>query len=116
MHPNVSLLLLLWTVFPPLYMLPMGKIICKDGVCFHGYAKDTQVCFKQHKQSWPKVLAPVLLCQTMHRFSQIFVAITNALVLSCLFHLLALKEHKKAEGTQNFKNGLDKTIGPSSEL
>ena len=58
-------------------------------------------------------------CQIMHHFSQKIVAMTNALVFTCLFLLFALEQHKKSEkkcqiwldSTQNSKNGLDKMIG-----
>ena len=53
-------------------------------------------------------------CQIIYHFSQNIVAITNALVFTCLFILFALEKHKKSEGKkkaksarQNSKNGLD---------
>ena len=59
----------------------------------------------------------------MHRFSQKIVAITNALVFTCLFILFALEKQKESEkksqicyhSTHN-ENGLDKIIGTLSKL
>ena len=59
-------------------------------------------------------------CQIMYHFSQKIVAMTNALVFTCLFFLClhwnnTKKSEKKCQiwldSTQNSKNGLDKMIG-----
>ena len=54
-----------------------------------------------HLQSWLKILAPLHFCQLMHQFSQRIVAVTNALVFTCLFILFALEKHKKSEKKAN---------------
>ena len=75
------------------------------------------------QQSWMKILAPLELFQKMHHFSQKSVAITNVLV--CLFPLIALDQHKKAEEkksqiwhhfTQNSENRQDKKDFKNTEF
>ncbi len=52
-------------------------------------------------QSWPKISAPLQLCQKMQPFSQKIVAVTNVLVLTFIIIFVALEQYKKTEEKSN---------------
>ncbi len=70
----------------------VSSAICVTKISEHAFIPFCHIVFNSsqyyHIQSWPKISPPLQFCQKMQPFSQKIVAVTNVLVLACLFFFI----------------------------